>query len=122
MVQLPPYSIGLPLPASCCLESAPSHILPAGVSAEAVLRARYGAKGKELLNLARMYDKYVAWHNTNYFDTPDDSAKERAALASAVAGVRVFLSFLLSIQVSSGEDSRGPVSYTHLTLPTTPYV
>ena len=52
-----------------------------------MLRARYGAKGKEILNLARLYDKYISWHNTNYMDTPDDSAKEQVALVSAVAGI-----------------------------------
>ena len=51
------------------------------------MRLRYGAKGKEILNVARMYDKYIAWHNTNYLTTPDDDAKKRAALASAIAGV-----------------------------------
>ena len=59
---------------------------PAGASAEEVLRARYGAKGKELFNIARMYDMYVAWHNTNYLDTPNQEDKDRAALASALAG------------------------------------
>ena len=52
-----------------------------------VLRARYGAKGKEILNVAQMYDYYIAWHNTNYLETADDGAKEEAALASALAGV-----------------------------------
>ena len=105
-MHLPPCSLSTAPHFLGCLEPAPFHILPAGASSEAVLRARYGAKGKELLNLARMYDKYVMWHNTNYMDTPDDSAKERAALASAVAGVRVFGHFLCrSSQVSSGEVS-----------------
>ena len=52
-----------------------------------MLRARYGAKGKEILNVAQMYDYYIAWHNTNYLETADDGAKEEAALASALAGV-----------------------------------
>lgn len=51
-----------------------------------MLRARYGAKGKELLNMAQLYDKYLAWHNTNYRETPDEHAKKQAALASAIAG------------------------------------
>ena len=50
------------------------------------MRARYGAKGKEILNVAHMYDMYIAWHNTNYLETPDDAAKVEAALASALAG------------------------------------
>ena len=51
-----------------------------------VLRAWYGAKCKELLNMAQMYDKYCAWHNTNYIDTPDEASREAAALSSALAG------------------------------------
>ena len=79
----------LVLPVFPCLYS-----LRAGASAESVLRARYGAKGKEILNVAHMYDKYIAWHNTNYLETADEAAKAKAALASALAGafepVRLF--------------------------------
>ena len=46
-----------------------------------------------------MYDFYVAWHNTNYLDTPDEEAKHRAALANALAGDAC----QLHSQVSTGQ-------------------
>ena len=61
-----------------------------------MLRARYGAKGKEIFNIARLYDNYVAWHNTNYLETSDQEAKDQAALASALAGEAFRCPFILT--------------------------
>ena len=70
----------------------------ADASAEDVLRARYGAKGKEILNQARLYDCYVRWHNTNYINTPDEAGKATAALANALAAHDLVVAFKSAAQ------------------------
>ena len=49
-------------------------------------------------------------------DTTIDGGQERALAASAVAGDRAAFEELIRLH------GPAPVSYTHLTLPTTPYV
>ena len=50
-----------------------------------VLNNRYGVKGQQLFNTAKLWDSYKTWHDTTFMPTPNEAEREAVALRMAVA-------------------------------------
>ena len=50
-----------------------------------VLTDRYGVKGRQLYNTAKLWDAYKQWHDTMYMATDTEAARESVALKMAVS-------------------------------------
>ena len=61
--------------------------------AEEVMKAAYGNKGQQLLDCARLFDAYKAWHDATHMETPDDAQREAVALQLAVTANRMMVAF-----------------------------
>ena len=66
---------------------------PGTASSEEVLRSAFGIKGQQLLDVARLYDAYQAWHDATHTETPTDAAREAVALKLAVTANRMMVAF-----------------------------
>ena len=65
----------------------------ANASTELVMKAAYGNKGQQLLDCARLFDAYKDWHDATHLETPNDAARESAALRLAITANRMMVAF-----------------------------
>ena len=58
-----------------------------------IMKRAYGAKGENILDVARLFDTYKDWHDALHLSTPDQAARERVALRLAVTANRLMICF-----------------------------
>ena len=65
----------------------------ANASSDVVMRQAFGLKGSQLLDCARLFDAYRAWHDATHLATPEDSDRERVALKLAITANTMMVHF-----------------------------
>ena len=67
------------------------------------MKAAYGNKGQQLLDCARLFDAYKAWHDATHMETPDDAQREAVALQLAVTANRMMVAFVKTVAKETGK-------------------
>ena len=70
----------------------PSEVGPDATTAQ-IMKAAFGIKGQQLLDCARLFDTYKAWHDATHMETPDAAAREAVAYTLAITANSMMVAF-----------------------------